>query len=55
MIGLVFAGSLIGGFVVWPIIRPVFIHDTPAVASAPEQMEPPVYFGGPPQRNGGRQ
>jgi len=29
MMALVFAGAMIGGFVVWPIIRPLIVLDDP--------------------------
>jgi hypothetical protein len=34
-IAIVAVGAAIGGFVVWPLIRPVFINDTPASFAGP--------------------
>jgi hypothetical protein len=32
---IVFVGAAIGGFVVWPLIRPAFVGDPPPVYSGP--------------------
>jgi hypothetical protein len=53
MIGLVFAGSFICAFFMWPLVRPAFVHDTPP-AYAEQQPAPASYPGHPQQRHGGR-
>jgi hypothetical protein len=50
-IGIVFVGAVVGGFVIWPLIRPVFISDDSAT-SFPTAFTPRTPNGRPNNHSG---